>query len=303
MMSNGLFGNLLDGLFNRVDQSIKDSIAHAKNAAIELEIETARELSLAIENAKNAYKDSLDYTIDKVSQSAQKAFNQLDSMVQKFEQHIDDEMDKLMLEAQQLVNSLPLTSKQPQVTRTQPRYLVVDDVANHVSLVIFKGNFPCSAKKGFEPTLTFSNRSCPLANSDTQSLTFQVPQAIFKDSVESHYSFQIGALQVPWDDGWLWSHKTQFDYKVCLGAIPKIAGKGFVEFVSKEEKPFFEPKTSEPEAFDGNKWYPEHWHETYYRVKPEMGWSIDTTQRPILHAERIHGDPQQEIISVSPKRL
>lgn len=235
LVSSDPFGNLLNDLFNRVDQSLKSRIDDDADATIDLKIQTAEDLDLAIENVKNAYKDSLDCTIDKASSAAQDVFNKLNAMVQKFEQPVQEDMGPLMDEAQQLVNSLSFNSNQPTLS-CHSRYLVIDDVTNHVSLVTFKGNFPSSGTQGFEPSLTVSGHSCRLVKSDKQSLTFQVPQGIFKDAPQRHYSYQIGALQVPWDAGWLRSNKTQFDYKVCLAALPQIAGKGEVVYLSDLSK-------------------------------------------------------------------
>lgn len=233
LTSSDPFGNHLNDLFHRVDQSLKSRINEA-GAAVDLKIQTAEDLDLALENVRNAYKDSLDCTIDKASSAVQEVFNKLNAMVQKFEQSVQEDMGPLIDEAQQLVDSLPFSYYQPKLSYVS-RYLVIDDVANHVSLVIFKGNFPKAGTQGFEPSLTVSDHACRLVKSDKQSLTFQVPQNIFKDSPQEHFSYQMGALQVPWDAGWILSNKTQFDYKVCLGALPQIAGQGYVVYLSDDQ--------------------------------------------------------------------
>lgn len=299
---DGFFGNLLDGLFNRVNSTIQKAIDEATTAGIELEIDAGKEIDLAIQNVKNAYKDDLNYTIDKVGKAAQGAFNQLDSMVQQFEQQVGSEMNTLMVQAQQLVNSLPFSSKQPQLTSLQPRYLVIDSLATS-SLVTVKGNFPASAKTGFTPSLTFGNTPCSLVDSSTKSFTFQVPHQIFSDAQQNRYSFTTGNLQVPWDNGWWFlSHKTEFDYKVGLGALPQVAGQGSVTYRSTETIPPAAslPHTSCQHQTNNN---PDTVLAEFF---PDADWAIDVTQQVVLHTQLNHKDENPgltEIVSIAPDKI
>ena len=296
------FGSLLDGLFSQVDDTIQQALQNAKDAGVELELEAGREIALAIENAKNAYKDSLDYTIDKVSVAAKNAFDRLSSMVDKFQKTTGNELKDLEIQAQQLLNTLPFSSKQPQLSNVTPRYIVVDDVARD-SLVTFKGNFPYSAKAGFEPSLDFSGNKCLLVDSNTQSLTFQIPPSAFKDAPKNQYSYKTGNLQVPWDDGWVMSHKTEFDYKVGLGALPQTAGTGSAEYVAHDIQHNAKAVSSQAFNLDGNNWYPEHWHTVDTPIVPEQGWTIDLSKPPSLVVVPIHGKHKQEIVSVAPNQI
>jgi hypothetical protein len=306
LASSDPFGNLLDDLFHRVDKSVKSKIDDA-DAAIDLKIQTAEDLGLAIENVKNAYKDSLECTIDKTSSAVQEVFNKLNDMVQKFE--TQEEMSQLMDEAQQLVSNLSFSSKQPKLSSLS-RYLVIDDATNHVSLVTFKGNFPYSGTQGFEPSLTFSDHKCHLVKSDHQSFTFHVPQGIFKEFPRTHYSYQIGALQVPWDAGWFLSHKTQFDYKVCLGALPQTAGKGSVVYLSEQERVedfemnWKDSKLLEPKA---NEKVSKVFFTDYKKVKQEYGEaSIDHQHILQISVEengswKIWAEPPKDLCALSEK--
>jgi hypothetical protein len=296
------FGGLLGGLWDQVNGTIQQAADDLKNAGLELEMEAGKEIGLAIENAKNAYKDSLDYTMDKVSKEANDFFNRLNGMVQKFQNQIDSDMADLKVEAQQIVNTLPFASKQPQLTSITPRYVVVDDVAK-VSRVTFNGNFPWSATVGFEPTLSFADKQCFLFNKTTQSFTFEVSNAAFAKENKEMYAFSTGKLVVPWDDGYFWSHKTQFEYQVGLGALPQIAGKVEVEYVDKGSDRATQGKSSPPKFYDGNQWYPEHWHTEHLDIYPDPGWLIDVTKTPNLIAQHVHGDHKQGIISVTPDKI
>ena len=255
---------------------------------MELEIEAGEEISRAIEQAKNAYQSELNKTIDKVSVAAKKSFDQLKSMVQAFEKDTGEGLNKLMVDAQQLANTLPFANKQPQLSSVKPRYLVIDDLAK-TSFVVFKGNFPYTAKIGFEPSLTFTDKPCYLVDSNTQSFTFQIPHNAFSDVDPTKYGYKTGQLRVPFDDGWIWSHKNEFDYRIGLGALPQIAGKT-VEYVAKGTERNSEETLSANYHYDGNSWYPTHWHEEDLHVYPKPGWTIDMSKAPVIvDFHRAHG--------------
>ncbi len=211
-------------------------------------------------------------------------------------------MQDLKLEAQQIVNTLPFTSKQPQLSKVSPRYLVVGDLEK-VSRVVFRGNFPDSAKPGFDPSLTFAGKPCVIFNKTTQEITFEVPGSIFSEADKARYSYVVGKLVTPWDDGWIWSHKTQFEYQVGLGALPRIAGTAVAEYVDKGSERVTKAASSPTYFYDGNNWYPEHWHTIYQDIFPEPGWSVDISKGANLIVEHVHGDHKQEIVSVTPDKI
>ena len=295
------FGGLIDGLFNRVDKTVNNAVQEAKNALIEAEIETGRELELALDQVKNFYRDQLDYTLDKVNKAAVDAFNRLDTLVQSFEKDIDRKLEEIAANAQQLINSLPFASKQPQLTSVKPRFIVINDLA---SLVVFKGNFPWSAKPGFEPSLTFAGKKCAFVDSSTQSLAFKVPHSAFENDPAEKYSFTTGTLQVPWDEGVLWSSKTEYDYKVGLGALPKLAGKGYVEYVSHSKVRDTQGHSSDHIPINGNEWNKkETWHRDKVYIRPSSGWLIDVSKTPQLRIKHEHGKHNQHISSVSSEQI
>ncbi len=299
--TNASFGSLLDGFFDNVNNTIQQATQDMKNAGIELEIEAGEEIGRAIEQVKNAYQKELEYTIDRVSKEAKIAFDRLGTMVQQFEIATEDKLGELMSQAQQLANTLPFANKQPQLMRIKPRYIVIDDVAK-TSFVTFKGNFVYSSTPGFEPSLSFSGRSCYLYDSDTQTLVFQVPHSAFGDADPTQYSYKTGILTLPWDDGSWWSHKTSSVFRVGLGALPTIAGTATVTYVSdKTDRLTKTVKNNYP--FNGNDFYPEEWHTCYQKIYPTTDWKIDVSKAPRMTTEHYHGKHTQEIVSYTPGEI
>lgn len=296
------FGAILDGFTTRINQTIETAAESIKNKGIELEIEAGRQLAMTIENTKTAYKSELDYTVNKISRQAKQTFDNLQSMVQRFENATADNLRDIELKAQQVALSLPYSNKMPQLTRVAPRYVVVDDVGRD-ALVMFQGVFPWSAKPGFEPNFRFNGRDCYLVDSTTQCLTFQVSQAVFNTTTPDQYAYKTGTLVVPWDNGVILSSKVTSEYKIGLSALPKLAGKGTVAYLSHQTERLTQHVTSPEVKYDGNSWYPKPWKDVYEHIYPTPGWLIDVSKRPTMSFTHLHGEHTQEILSVSPYEI
>ena len=296
-------GAAFQGLFDQVNSTIQQAASEFKDAAIEAEIEAGREINFAIENAKNAYKDALNETLDKVQSATKIAFDNLKSMVESFQKRNLEELGDLKLRAQQFILSLPFSSKQPQLTTVKPREVVIDDIGRS-SLITFQGVFPWSADPKHPPVLNFGERVCPLIDSNTQALTFEVPHRVFGEAKANQYSFVSGKLQVPWNDkGWIFDGWTEFAYQVGLGCLPLLAGTLTAEYLSNHELHLSQHVVSPEVTYNGNTWYPQKWHEVLESFYPHSGWKIDMTTKPRLIVTHVHGDHRQEILSVTPDRI
>lgn len=293
-----LFGQLSNSITNAIDRAAQS----VKNAGVELEIAAGRQLSLAVENAKNVYESELNKTIDKVSTKAKATFDGLNSMVQQFEQATGAKLSEIEQQALVISNNLPFAKHMPQLIDVTPAYIVIDELANH-TLIMFKGNFYWSASKGYEPSLSFNGQPGKLVDSKTDCLTFLVSQAVFSQANPNQYSYQTGDLIVPWNDGWILNHKVQCLYKVGISALPRIAGTGTVTYLSHQTKRLENPRTSGPVAYNGNEWYgKETWHTAWQYCYPTPGCQIDISRTPVLTVNRQHGDGSRlsaQIVSTS----
>lgn len=289
-------GKAFEGLFDQVDSTILNAVNAAKKAGLELEMEAGRQIGMAIENAKNAYEDSLEITVDKVSKEVKAVFDQLESMVQTFQKETLDEIQNLKVKAHELVEKLPFASKQPRLSRVSPQYVVIDSVARN-ALVTFEGDFSWVAETGYTPTLSFKDRRCFLFKSTTQQLTFEVPKEVFQAPNNSKYSYVSGNLQVPWWHSWLvvlGSKKTS-NFRVGFGALPLSPGKITVEYESQRTENITQIRKTPKKPYNGNDWYPEHWHEIIEHYYPSPGWKIDISHMPELIAQHKHGKHNQKI--------
>lgn len=293
-----LLGNILDGLLESVDRSIEEAINSARNAGLDLEIEAGRQIGIAIENAKNAYKDSLDHTIDQAGKAIQEQVEQLKSMVQDLQNKVTEELEKLESKTQQFILSLPFANKQTQLSRVQPRYAVIADGAPKVHFK-FEGVFYYSASAGFEPTLSFGDQVYAPVSTTTQSLEFEIPTGSLisnEDDAMTKNSYASGILSAPWDNGWIWSNRVESTYKVYLGALPLSPGKIQVEYTAKKIVTVTKHFVSGTIDAWADKHYPKKWVVIENTTYAEAGWQICSEARAVIHAGA-HGNHDNPIVS------
>ena len=95
-------------------QQVVDS---ARNAGLSVEIEGGREANIALQNAQNAYEESLNVTIDKAGALIEKNLNSLKSIVDEVSSGLPIEVADISSKSQQLINSLPFRPHEPQLTK------------------------------------------------------------------------------------------------------------------------------------------------------------------------------------------
>ncbi len=226
----------------------------------------------------------MDKTVDKASALAQGVLGKLQAMVEEFEAGEAEVVRGLAGRAQLIVNTLPFSSKMPQLMQVNPRFVVVrKDKA--MTRLHFEGNFPWSAKRGFEPSLMLGDMPCPYSSSTTTRLVFDMPVASFLDRPGQSFSCAKGKLTVPWDSGWMRSHREEWDYHVEIGALPLMAGLVRVNYGSMETKKE-EEVTKHFFSYNGNMWYekghPDRWHTVTQLLTPRKGWEIETSRPPTI---------------------
>lgn len=298
-----LAGDFLQGLFKDVESSLDRIISNAENSIIRAEIEACREVSVAIANIKEAYKESLDLTISEIDREISAKFEQLFGLVDKIVHESMEDVEKIMEDAQQLVNSLPFSDKHPQVTRISPRYIVPDNSSTPVP-ISFYGNFYYNSDKGFQPTFKINNQSLPLLGLQTQQLIFAAPSKYLPFPQDIHsYSYLVGNLIVPWKSGWIITSTEVSTFDILLGMLPSSPGHISLEYTSYVPARSTQPyATAEQKAWCDN-YYPQGWKVMTFAFYPEEGWYFDTssvnfqiTYAHGSHSERITTLDKSQIV-------
>lgn len=235
--ANPLVNVFLGGLMDDVENTMNSIIQNAENATINVEIEAGRQLTIAIQNAKNAYQESLQMSVDKVETAIQDRLKQLDGMVQLFQAKNMELIKKMAQDVQLFINSLPFSKLNPQLKEASPKYVVLDSNSPDLR-VNFSGNFPFSADPKYPPTLTFNNKPFKKIDSTTLNFIFEGPvDALFPKSTNAptdKYAYSVGKLEIPWDNTenlpWYkrllgYTDTKTYEYDILETALPLSPGR------------------------------------------------------------------------------
>lgn len=293
----GLVGDILNGLFNQVDQTVQNAISSEEDAAKGIIIEAGQELEVIIANAKDAYSKCLNETIVKVDETVRKTILQLQSVVDSFVEKETDLLNQIMLQAQQVANSLPFSNKMPQLTTINPHFL---NPTSDTTLT-FGGNFVYAGDPRYQPKLTLNNKEYRGTNITTQALSFTIPAADIAPLYAAHnYAFIPTSLTVPWkDSGYIFSSTVKDVYTIGVALLPAMPTQSLiVEYTSTTTQRVSQVKTSQTFSENGNRYYPIHWKTINEFIYPDNGWEVDITQTPSVNFTIEHGGPDNAKYSV-----
>src|SRR6266404_1547347 len=221
-LTGATVGFFLNHLMDQLQQTIDD----ARNAGLGVAMQAGREANIAIANAQNAYQDSLNETIDKVDPKIKGTLDQLQSLVNDVASNASLTLDDTTKRTQQIVNSLPFRSHQPQLTKILPRF-VVPARQSYPAVIHFQGNFEYAARQDFTPIVESNGHQYTASQNSSQDLTFIIPVSdlfvISPDKESNQYDFTTAELRVPWEtSGFLGLNKQRHEdrYKLIIGALP-----------------------------------------------------------------------------------
>jgi hypothetical protein len=113
-----IIGDILKGLSNDVSSVIQNAGAEAQA----VELTAAGAVDDAINNATSAFATVLDKGMNQVDSSVRQAIEQLQQLVAQLRSGTLELVRATITGSQQLINSLPFTNKNPQVTSYSPRF-------------------------------------------------------------------------------------------------------------------------------------------------------------------------------------
>jgi hypothetical protein len=266
-------------LGNLMDQ-VQQAIEKAQNAGLSIEIQAGREVAIAIQNAQNAYANSLNLTMSAVGSEISNTVAQLNTLVTGVESNAFSNLDDLAAKVQQIVNTLPFRNKEPQLTKVTPNFVVPANITYPVMLRL-GGNFTNSGEPGYSPKLKVGANSYDTASATNQLLTFSVPITdLFSNPSSSTFNSTSVTAIVPWQSCrlkiiWCWLHKNESDsYKIFLGALPASPGKITLNWTTPgsihNTKVFKSQTYYLTSASDGNN----DDHTQTYALNAEAGWHI-----------------------------
>ena len=219
-------GAFLNKALDQIDQAIHD----AQNAGNAVAIGVGREAALAIQNAQNAYADSLNKTAAQLDKAALTTAGQIKSFTNDITSHADLTVNNATDRVQQITDTLPFANKEPQVRSVSPPYIVPKDAASSNDLEInFLGNFPGSSADGYAPYLKSGGKTFQ-AHNTTDKLTFLIPQGVlFSQTAPQANRLQFAnvSLILPWQADkffGLFHTRREDHFDVLVGSLPASPG-------------------------------------------------------------------------------
>lgn len=217
-------GALVVGVFlNKLMDRVEDAIRAAENAGRGVAIEAGIVAQATIENARIAYADMLDRTIDKLNDAANQQMQQLNTMVIELERNIKGDLSIVFTSAQQIANSLPLSKTMPQIRAWGPHFVAPSTTAFPVQ-VSFDGNFVDAMKPKFAPQLQIGDKTYEIVENTTQQLKFLVPSNELITDQGDGFTYKKAKLIVPYKIGLL-GKKRVAEFNFLLGKLPASPGK------------------------------------------------------------------------------
>lgn len=252
----------------------------ARQAGRSIAIQAGTEANIAIENAKNAFSDLLDKAFADVDKTVHSTIDQLQSMLSQISDQAFSQLGAITDQVQQIVNTLPFHSHQPQVTSVSPKFVVPTVIAYPVS-VAFKGNFEFAGTPGYQPVLQVGNQQFKPDTVTTQNLQFVVPvTALFPIPLipTTGFSYVRIQLTVPWKtSGFLGigHHDHRDSYSVLIGALPPTPGRLTLAYTTShtetQTRTFTTTNYRQTSASDGGN---DDHKDVPYAVSAETGWHV-----------------------------
>lgn len=206
-------GSILQGLTNSVDNIIANATTGAESDILT----AAGSVESAISDAASAYAQDLNLTINQVNNTVSSSIAQLQNLVGSLQTTIMQTLQTTTNDAQQLVNEIPFTDKNPQVTSYSPHFIQQGNSAT--IQVTINGNFVYAAQAHLTPTLAVNGTTIHPDENTTPQLGFAVPASLLPSPGSDLASISLH-LTAPYEHGLVF-HSTALDsFSLLITVLP-----------------------------------------------------------------------------------
>lgn len=169
-------GDVLTQYQNTLDSTLA-AIQNVSNVELQA---VGAEVQIVLDNAKSSMEDVLNVATNDVDKTVQDSLAAIGNLVNNITTDTISVIHQALMATQQLVNSLPLTNKNPQVSSYDPSYAAPQDLHGQTVPVTVHGNFVYAYQKKTQPQLTWPGAPTPLMGAavTTQVLSFDVPASV-----------------------------------------------------------------------------------------------------------------------------
>jgi hypothetical protein len=161
-----------------LENTVNGVLAEAGRQGQVLTVTAAGQVLLAAGNLESALATDLDKDIDKVDDAARRSIDDLRTLVAQLSSDSAQVLNSGIAGAQQLINSLPFTNKNPQVRSYTPR--VATAAVNGPVQVTVDGNFFWASQQKLEVLLRAGGVTYKPNESTTARVGFALPADLFR---------------------------------------------------------------------------------------------------------------------------
>ena len=190
---NNALGSLLAGLSDQVNAII----TNASNQGQVLVITAGGQVELALSNVESEFAADLNKNIQDLDAATQANIDQLQVLVNDLGSQSQAVITSAVDGSQQLINSLPITNKNPQVRTYSPEYL--GRRGSNVQIQV-SGNFFYASEQNKAVTLSVGGQTFQPDLNTTTSVGFSVPASAFPQATDSPTPVSM-TLTAPYQTG------------------------------------------------------------------------------------------------------
>jgi hypothetical protein len=209
-------------VLNNLMTDVQETVARAGDTARGVVFDAGSEFTATLDNFSVAYDADLNKSIDALDGVTSRKLQEIESIVSKFSTQFDASSQSLATQAQQIVNTLPLASKSPQVRAFTPHF--VASAQPRVDLRV-TGNFPQAQQSGFAPSLTVGATTVSAAETTTQTLTFPLSPASLGAMHDNQITPATVELKVPYKPSIPLSRAKVGTFRLLIGTLPPSPGR------------------------------------------------------------------------------
>jgi hypothetical protein len=169
-------GQIIENALAPVNQAIQQAGATGNG----LLMSAGTQLQLAIDQASSAFAEALNDGINNVDATVKQSLNRISELSRQIATDSRGVLQQVADDATVLLNQIPFTNKNPQVTRYSPTFTTAEGAAQGLDLVM-AGNFFKASDPDFAPTLRINGAevSGALKANTTTRLVFRLPPGTF----------------------------------------------------------------------------------------------------------------------------
>jgi hypothetical protein len=200
---------LMDRLTTAIDK--------AGTSADHVTLRAGSEAHAAVQSVQVAFARSLNTSISSITPQMREQVASLEAAAAALERRTAADSAEALRLSQQVVASLPLSTRMPQLTSWTPGAVGAGDVVLHLN-----GHFPQAANEGFQPVAVINGEQLGADGISSQRLTFRIPHAATGSGAS-----KIVRIRVPYEDSVLGgtAQVKVATFLVPLAAFPRGPGQ------------------------------------------------------------------------------